>query len=136
MYASNIPTWLSLLKKKKMNPPAMQEMCRRRGFNPWIKKIHWRRKRQPTPVFLPGKSQSRGAWWSIVHGVTKSQLSTHTCTNPVFIGPFVEEVILSPLCTFGILVQDQLTIYAWIYFWALFCSLVSVLKSISSNCKE
>ena len=26
------------------------------GFNPWVRKISWRRKWQPTPVFLPGKS--------------------------------------------------------------------------------
>ena len=25
-------------------------------FDPWVRKIPWRRKRQPTPVFLPGKS--------------------------------------------------------------------------------
>jgi len=24
-------------------------------FDPWIGKIPWRRARQPTPVFLPGK---------------------------------------------------------------------------------
>ena len=30
--------------------------CRRRGFDPWVRKIPWRRKWQPTPVFLPGKS--------------------------------------------------------------------------------
>jgi len=24
-------------------------------FNPWVKKIQWRRKWQSTPVFLPGK---------------------------------------------------------------------------------
>ena len=29
--------------------------CRRREFNPWVRKIPWRRKWQPTPVFLPGK---------------------------------------------------------------------------------
>ena len=29
--------------------------CRRRGFNPWVGKIPWRREWQPTPVFLPGK---------------------------------------------------------------------------------
>ena len=29
--------------------------CRRCRFNPWVRKIHWRRKWQPTPVFLPGK---------------------------------------------------------------------------------
>ena len=27
----------------------------RTGFNPWVKKIPWRRERQPTPVFLLGK---------------------------------------------------------------------------------
>ena len=32
----------------------------------------WRRKWQPTPVFLPGKSQDREAWWATVYGVTKS----------------------------------------------------------------
>ena len=30
--------------------------CRRHEFSPWVGKIAWRRKRQPTPVFLPGKS--------------------------------------------------------------------------------
>ena len=30
--------------------------CRRRRFNPWLGKISWRRKQQPTPVSLPGKS--------------------------------------------------------------------------------
>ena len=30
--------------------------CRRRGFHPWVRKILRRRKWQPTPVFLPGKS--------------------------------------------------------------------------------
>ena len=28
---------------------------RRRGFHPWMGKIPWRRKCQPTPIFLPGK---------------------------------------------------------------------------------
>ena len=29
--------------------------CGRPGFNPWVGKIPWRRKWQPTPVLLPGK---------------------------------------------------------------------------------
>ena len=33
--------------------PAMQE------FDPWVKKMPWRRKWQPTPVFLPGESHRR-----------------------------------------------------------------------------
>ena len=36
--------------------------------------IHWRRKWQRTPVFLPGESQGRGgAWWAAVYGVAQSQ---------------------------------------------------------------
>ena len=31
------------------NPPGMQET----KFNPWVRKISWRRAWQPTPVFLP-----------------------------------------------------------------------------------
>ena len=30
-------------------------------FDPWVRKIPWRRKWQPTPVFLPGESQGRGS---------------------------------------------------------------------------
>ena len=30
--------------------------CRRCGFNCWVGKIPWRRKWQPTPILLPGKS--------------------------------------------------------------------------------
>ena len=33
--------------------------CRRRGCDPWVGKMNWRRKWQPTPVFLPGKSQGQ-----------------------------------------------------------------------------
>ena len=35
--------------------------------------MHWRRKWQPTPVFLPGESQGRVAWWAAVYGVTQSR---------------------------------------------------------------
>ena len=28
--------------------------CRRPGFDPWVGKISWKRKWQPTPKFLPG----------------------------------------------------------------------------------
>ena len=32
---------------------------KRRGFDPWVRKIPWRRKWQPTPVFLTGKSHGQ-----------------------------------------------------------------------------
>ena len=33
--------------------------CMRPGFYHWVGKILWRRKWQPTPVFLPGESHGR-----------------------------------------------------------------------------
>ena len=35
--------------------------------------MHWRRKWQPTPVFLPGESQGQGAWRAAIYGVTQSR---------------------------------------------------------------
>ena len=35
--------------------------------------MHWRRKWQPTPVFLPGESQGRGSLVAAVYGVTQSR---------------------------------------------------------------
>ena len=48
----------SVSKKKKI---CLQ--CRRPGFDPWVGKLPWRRKWQPTLVLLPG--ESRG-WRSLV----------------------------------------------------------------------
>ena len=48
--------------------------CQRRcGFNPWVGKIPWRRKWQPTPQSCLENPMDRGAWWATVHRVTKSQ---------------------------------------------------------------
>ena len=33
--------------------------CRRHRFDPWVGKIPWRRKQQPTPVFLLEKSRGQ-----------------------------------------------------------------------------
>ena len=52
--------------------PACQcRSCKRCSFNPWVGKIPWKRKWQPTPAFLPGDSMDRGAWKATVHGVSK-----------------------------------------------------------------
>ena len=40
--------------------PACQSRRQKRWeFDPWVGKIPWRRKRQPTPVFLPGESHGQ-----------------------------------------------------------------------------
>ena len=43
----------SLLSELLGKPLCLQ--CRRPGFDLWVRKIPWRRKWQPTPVFLPGE---------------------------------------------------------------------------------
>ena len=42
-----------------VQPKRILLQCRRWGFNPWVRKIPWRRKWQPTPVFSPGKSHGQ-----------------------------------------------------------------------------
>ena len=57
------------------------------GFNPWVGEIPWRKKWQPTPVFLPGKSHG---WRSLAgyspkgHHKSVATESTHTHTTPFF----------------------------------------------------
>ena len=33
--------------------------CRKYGFNPWVRKTSWRRKRQPAPILLSGRSHGQ-----------------------------------------------------------------------------
>ena len=40
-------------------PTCQHRDVKRCGFDPWVRKIPWRRKRQPTPVFLPGESRGQ-----------------------------------------------------------------------------
>ena len=35
--------------------------------------MHWRRRWQPTPVFLPGESQGGGALWAAIYGFARSR---------------------------------------------------------------
>ena len=66
-HASNV--MLEILQATKK----LSAKCRRYGFDPWVGKIRWRRKWQPTPwvVFLTGKSQGQRSLWATVHGVAK-----------------------------------------------------------------
>ena len=48
---SGLPWWLRRL--------SVCLQCGRLQFNPWVRKIPWRRKWQSTPVLLPGKSHGQ-----------------------------------------------------------------------------
>ena len=60
-------------------PGRLQSMGRLRVRHDWATSlslftfIHWRKKWQPTPVFLPGESQGRGNLVGAVSGVTQSR---------------------------------------------------------------
>ena len=60
-------------------PGRLQSMGSLRVGHDWAPSLslftfmHWRRKWQPTPVFLPGESQGRGSQGAAVYGVAQSQ---------------------------------------------------------------
>ena len=49
-YLNRLPRWLS-----GKDSAGQFRRCKRRGFDSWVRKILWREKCQPTPVFLPGE---------------------------------------------------------------------------------
>ena len=68
--------------------------------------MHWRRKWQPTPIFLPGESQGResgglqsvgshrvGHWLSSSMELGSAQVSFFTCSCPVFPAPLIEVTV-------------------------------------------
>ena len=57
--------------------------CRRCRFNSWVRKIPWRRKWQPTPVFLPGESHGQRSLvgyspWGCKESDTTEQLNNRS----------------------------------------------------------
>ena len=61
-FTIGVPWWLS------GKEPVCQ--CRRHGFNPWIRKIPWRKAWQPTSVFLTRESHRQKSLlpWARPHG--------------------------------------------------------------------
>ena len=93
-------------------PGRLQPMGSRRVRHNWATSLSlftfmpWRRKWPPTPVFLPGESQGRGAWWAAVYGVAQSRtrlkwLSSSSSSSSVcmfiLLSPFVP-LSPPPLC--------------------------------------
>ena len=65
MCVSSDSSFLSATQQPTLRPwtsgkgsTCQRRRCRRHGFDPWVRKIPWRRKWQTAPAFLPGKSQS------------------------------------------------------------------------------
>ena len=76
--------WCLMVSKENMKLPQLPETLpgssdgKESAYNagdlgsiPGLGRFPWRRKWQPTPVFLPGNSMDRVAWQAVIHGVTK-----------------------------------------------------------------
>ena len=95
--------------------------CKRHGFDPWVRKISWNRKWQPTPVFLPGRFRGQrcltgySPWGGKESDMTehvgthvRARTHTHTlstCPTPASI-PFSRYLlspvlIFDPICLYG-----------------------------------
>ena len=60
--------------------------CKTCRFHPWVRKISWSRKRQPIPVFLPGKHHGQRSLagyspWGCKESDTTWQLNHHHHQN-------------------------------------------------------
>ena len=72
-------TWLSNWTKQ----------CKRPRFDPWVRKISWRREWLPTPVFLPGKFHRQRSlagyspWGHKESDMTKQLAHIHTHTRKI-----------------------------------------------------
>ena len=67
------PMWLS-----GKEPTCQCGRQRSRVFGPWVRKISWRRKWQPTPVFLPGESHGQRSLVGYSPRGHKGSDTTHT----------------------------------------------------------
>ena len=67
VYRVGLPWWLSGKESASQ--------CRRGGFDPWVRKISWRRKWQALQYFCLGVPTDRGAWQAIVHRVAESDMT-------------------------------------------------------------
>ena len=76
----------------------------RDGFNPWVGKIPWTRKWQPTPVFLAGKFHRQRSLadyspWSCKESDTTGHTHTHTRHSvPAVSAPCRQDLALSCWC--------------------------------------
>ena len=93
-------------------PAYQHRRCQRHEFDPWVRKVPWRRHGNPPQYPCLENPRDRGAWWATVHGITKTStwlklLSTHVC--PVVFIIFQ----LFSLCVWCVLSHVQLFATPW-----------------------
>ena len=85
-YLEELPKWLS---SKESALPG-----RKRGFDPWVGKIPWSRKWQPTLYSCLENPMARGASWATVHEA--AELDPTECAHTYTHTPQLESQAASP----------------------------------------
>ena len=70
---SGLPMWLS-----GKESACQCKRLMRQGFDLWVGKVPWRKKWQPTPVFLPGKFHGHRSLTGYSPRVAESDMMKHT----------------------------------------------------------
>ena len=94
--------------------------CRRHEFEPWIREIPWRRKWQPTPIFLPAKSHGQR---SLVGYCNKSLAQLSDATTTTFI-PYSTQPAPQPSQDYflvGSSVQSLSCVWLFVTPWTTAC---------------
>ena len=107
--------WGDRLVSRRLSGKEPACQCRRCEFDPWVGKIPWRRKWQPTPVLLLGKSHGQRSLvgyrpWGQKEVAITEWLSAHTS--------FLQWVVFVP---------DQKSVVCvcvYLYLYSLFCSII------------
>ena len=79
------------------NPPPNARRPKRGGFDPWVRKKAWRRKRQPTPVFLAGKSHGQRSLEGYSQSMGSQRVGYNWATNTFTFTHQVNWGIMTPL---------------------------------------
>ena len=125
MYLINqafLEPWPELPRRHSGREFAFQcRRCKRHWFNSWVKKILWRRKWQPTLVFLPGKFHGQrslvhcSSWGHKELDMTECVLTClHTHTHTHTLSPSTSPTSSTPTQSHN---QPSPTTYIIIHCW-------------------
>ena len=109
-----------VVEKKKKKSACKCWRFKKWGFNPWVRKILWSRKWQPTPVvILPGKSHGQrrlvvySPWLPKKSDMTeyaRTRARTHTHPHPEFLGQDFSDLTLVN-CFMNLQKQDAVPLF-------------------------
>ena len=71
--------------------------CKRLGFDSKVRKSHWKRKRQPTPVFFPGESHEQRSLVGYSPGGCTELAATEATASTLWLGEFLKDCAFAGL---------------------------------------